>query len=184
MRELSLHILDLAQNSIEAGARNIKIDVNENEGGYFIFAITDDGRGMSEEMLKKVRDPFVTTRLTRKVGMGIPFMDMVTAQCGGYFDIQSQKGSGTQVKAAFKADNIDRPPLGDIAATIAVLLAGAPGIDVVFTYSTGAQSFCFDTREVRAVLGSGADFAHPEVYRWTEDFIRQQLAALHAGQED
>ena len=74
MRELSLHILDLAQNSIEAGAHHVQIDINENEDGYFTFAIADDGRGMTEEMVKKVRDPFVTTRITRKVGMGIPFM--------------------------------------------------------------------------------------------------------------
>ena len=73
MRELSLHILDLAQNSIEAGAHHVQIDINENEDGYFTFAIADDGRGMTEEMVKKVRDPFVTTRITRKVGMGIPF---------------------------------------------------------------------------------------------------------------
>ena len=97
MRELSLHILDLAQNSVEAGARNLQIDIDENENGYFTFSISDDGRGMTEEMVKKVRDPFVTTRLTRKVGMGIPFMDMVTSQCGGYFDIKSQPGEGTGV---------------------------------------------------------------------------------------
>lgn len=184
MRELSLHLLDLAQNSVEAGAHNLQISVNENENGYFTFAITDDGRGMTEEMVKKVRDPFVTTRLTRKVGMGIPFMDMVTAQCGGYFDIKSAPGEGTTVKAAFKADNIDRPPLGDIAGSIAVLLAGAPGLNLVFTYSADSGSFVFDTEEIRAVLGQDADFAHPEIYRWTEGYLRQQLSALHAGQED
>ncbi len=184
MRELSLHILDLAQNSIEAGARHLKIDINENENSYFTFAIADDGRGMTEEMVKKVRDPFVTTRLTRKVGMGIPFMDMVTAQCGGYFDIKSKPGEGTVVKAAFKADNIDRPPLGDIAGSIAVLLAGAPQIELVFTYNAAGGSFVFDTQEVRAVLGNETDFAHPEIYRWTEDYLRQQLNALRAGQED
>lgn len=184
MRELSLHILDLAQNSIEAGAHHVQIDINENENGYFTFTIADDGRGMSEEMVKKARDPFVTSRLTRKVGMGIPFMDMVTAQCGGYFDIKSRQGEGTVVKAAFKADNIDRPPLGDIAGSLAVFLAGAPQTDLVFTYSAAGGSFMFDTQEVRTVLGRNTDFAHPEVYRWTEEYLRQQLDALHAGQED
>ncbi len=184
MRELSLHILDLAQNSIEAGARNIKIDVNENENGYFTFSISDDGRGMTEEMIKKVRDPFVTTRLTRKVGMGIPFMDMVTAQCGGSFDIKSEPGKGTVVKATFKADNIDRPPLGDIAGSIAVLLAGAPGVGLVFTYSAEGGKFIFDTQEVLEALGEGAAFAHPEVFRWTEEYLRQQLNGLRAGQEE
>ena len=184
MRELSLHILDLAQNSVEAGARNLLIDIDENENGYFTFSISDDGRGMTEEMVKKVRDPFVTTRLTRKVGMGIPFMDMVTSQCGGYFDIKSQPGEGTVVKAAFKADNIDRPPLGDIAGSIAVLLAGAPELNLVFNYKAENGAFCFDTRQVREVLGQDTDFAHPEIYRWTEEYLRQQLGALHAGQEE
>ena len=92
MRELSLHILDLAQNSIEAGAHNVIIEINENENGFFVFRISDDGHGMSEEMVQKIRDPFVTTRTTRKVGMGIPFMDMVTKQCGGHLLIQSRKG--------------------------------------------------------------------------------------------
>lgn len=184
MRELSLHILDLAQNSVEAGARNLQIDIDENENGYFTFSISDDGRGMTEEMVKKVRDPFVTTRLTRKVGMGIPFMDMVTSQCGGYFDIKSQPGECTVVKAAFKADNIDRPPLGDIAGSIAVLLAGAPELNLVFNYKAANGAFCFDTRQVREVLGQDTDFAHPEIYRWTEEYLRQQLDALHAGQEE
>lgn len=184
MRELSLQILDLAQNSIEAGARSLQIAVNENENGYFTFSIADDGRGMTEEMVKKVRDPFVTTRLTRKVGMGIPFMDMVTAQCGGYFDIKSAPGEGTTVKAAFKADNIDRPPLGDIAGSIAVLLAGAPGLNLIFTYAASGGCFVFNTDEVREVLGREADFAHPEIYRWTEGYLRQQIKELHAGQEE
>ena len=145
MRELSLHILDLAQNSVEAGARNLQIDIDENENG---------------------------------------FMDMVTSQCGGYFDIKSQPGEGTVVKAAFKADNIDRPPLGDIAGSIAVLLAGAPAVNLVFNYKAENGAFCFDTRQVREVLGQDTDFAHPEIYRWTEEYLRQQLGALHAGQEE
>ncbi len=118
MRELALHILDLAQNSVEAGAKNISISIDEDADGYFVFRIEDDGHGMSEEMLQRVRDPFVTTRLTRKVGMGIPFIDMVTQQCGGHLEISSQKGSGTVLTAYFAKDNIDRPPLGEIVASI------------------------------------------------------------------
>ena len=134
MRELSLHILDLAQNSIEAGAHNVIIEINENENGFFVFRISDDGHGMSEEMVQKIRDPFVTTRTTRKVGMGIPFMDMVTKQCGGHLLIQSRKGKGTVVEAAFAKDNIDRPPLGDIVSSIKVLLVGTPYLELKFIY--------------------------------------------------
>ena len=88
MREISLHILDLVQNGIEAGARNILISLNENNDGYFVFSIKDDGPGMSEETLKNGRDTFTTTRTTRKVGMGIPFIEMMTKQCGGNFDVE------------------------------------------------------------------------------------------------
>ena len=149
MRELSLHILDLAQNSIEAGAHNVTIEINENENGFFVFRISDDGHGMSEEMVQKIRDPFVTTRTTRKVGMGIPFMDMVTKQCGGHLLIQSRKGKGTVVEAAFAKDNIDRPPLGDIVSSIKVLLVGTPYLELKFIYKIGTSGFDIDTRVIK-----------------------------------
>ena len=110
MRELALHILDIAQNSVAAGARHIWLTVSENEQGYFVFSVRDDGKGMDSEMLQRVRDPFVTSRTTRKVGMGIPFIDMVTQQCGGHLELQSAPGKGTELTAYFAADNIDRPP--------------------------------------------------------------------------
>lgn len=175
MRELSLHILDLAQNSIEAGAKNLQIAVNEDEQGYFVFRIQDDGRGMSEELLSKVRDPFTTTRLSRNVGMGIPFIDMVTQQCGGHLDISSVKGQGTLIEAYFAKDNIDRPPLGNIIETIKVLLAGAPWIDLIFTYQQGSASITFSTKEVREILGEAADFTNPEVYTWMEGYLQQEI---------
>lgn len=175
MRELSLHILDLAQNSIEAGAKTLWIFVNENENGFFVFRIKDDGRGMSEELLSKVRDPFTTTRLSRNVGMGIPFIDMTAQQCGGHLDITSQKGEGTLIEAYFEKDNIDRPPLGNIIETIKVLLVGASWIDVIFTYSSGAEQMEFSTKAVRDILGDAADFANPEIYTWLEDYLKQEI---------
>lgn len=178
MRELSLHILDIAQNSVAAGAKRIVIEVNENENGFFVFRVSDDGCGMDEQMLRKVRDPFVTSRKTRKVGLGIPFMDMVAQQCGGRLDIVSEPGKGTELAAYFAADNIDRPPLGDLADSIAVLLAGAPQMEVEFKYSCAGGSFTFTTREVRDVLGDACDFANPEIYAWLSQYLEQQLAAL------
>lgn len=183
MRELSLHILDLAQNSIEAGARTLVIEINENENGFFVFRISDDGCGMSEEMVQKIRDPFVTTRTTRKVGMGIPFMDMVTKQCGGHLQIKSCKGKGTVVEAAFEKDNIDRPPLGDIVSSIKVLLVGAPYLELKFTYKIGALGFEFDTKEIRAILGGAADFRRPEIYTWLEEYLKQEIELLRYEQE-
>ncbi|CAK7003021.1 ATP-binding protein [Phascolarctobacterium sp.] len=183
MRELSLHILDLAQNSIEAGARSLVIEVNESENGFFVFRISDDGRGMSQEMVHTIRDPFVTTRTTRKVGMGIPFMDMVTKQCGGHLRIESCKGEGTVVEATFAEDNIDRPPLGDIASSIKVLLVGTPYLELRFIYKIGASGFELDTKEIRAILGEDADFTRPEVYTWIEDYLKQEILRLRSEQE-
>lgn len=178
MRELSLHILDIAQNSVAAGAKHIAIEVNENEAGFFVFRVSDDGCGMDAQMLRKVRDPFVTSRKTRKVGLGIPFMDMVTQQCGGRLDIASEPCKGTELAAYFAADNIDRPPLGDLADSIAVLLAGAPQIELRFKYSCAGGSFIFTTQEVRDILGDACDFANPKIYAWLSQYLGQQLAAL------
>lgn len=178
MRELSLHILDLAQNSIEAGARNLIVAINENENGFFVFSIEDDGRGMSPELLRQVRDPFTTTRLSRKVGMGIPFIDMVTQQCGGHLEITSEKGKGTRIAAYFASGNIDMPPLGDIAASVRVLLAGAPWIDLEFIYCCGQGRLNFSTRQVREILGDAADFANPEISLWLEEYLKQEIAKV------
>lgn len=178
MRELSLHILDLAQNSIEAGARNLQIVIDEDEGGYFVFRITDDGRGMSRELLEQVRDPFTTTRLSRKVGMGIPFIDMVTQQCDGHLEIKSAKGSGTEIAAYFVKGHIDMPPLGDIAASIRVLLAGAPWIDLLFIYRGAGGCLEFSTLAMREILGDTADFANPEVSVWLEEYLHQEIAKV------
>lgn len=183
MRELSLHILDLAQNSIGAGAHSVTIIIDEDEAGFFTFSIEDDGCGMSEEMVKQVRDPFVTTRKTRKVGMGIPFIDMVSQQCGGHLDIKSVEDEGTIIKAYFVKDNIDRPPLGDIVESIKVLLVGAPWLDLIFTYKNKTKEFTFSTYEVREVLGDTADFTNPEVYAWMEGYLRQELARVQAEEE-
>ncbi|MBQ7884321.1 MAG: sensor histidine kinase [Phascolarctobacterium sp.] len=183
MRELSLHILDLAQNSIGAGAHNVAIVIDEDEAGFFTFSIEDDGCGMSEEMVRQVRDPFVTTRKTRKVGMGIPFIDMVSQQCGGRLEIKSVEDEGTLIKAYFAKDNIDRPPLGDIVESIKVLLVGAPWLDVVFTYRNKTKEFTFDTQAVREVLGDAADFTNPEVYAWIEGYLRQEVALVQDKEE-
>ncbi len=183
MRELSLHILDLAQNCVAAAAKNIHLTVNEDEQGFFVITVADDGRGMSEELVRQVRDPFVTSRKTRKVGMGIPFMDMVAQQCGGHVDIKSSLGQGTEIKAYFEKDNIDRPPLGDLASSIKVLLVGAPEIDVVLDYIRPPRSLHFATKAVREILGPTADFTNPAVYQWVEEYLRQEIARVQ-GKED
>ena len=183
MRELSLHILDLIQNSIEAGARTAFLEVNEDEEGYFIFRISDDGRGMSEELLSNVRDPFVTTRLTRVVGMGIPFIAMTTEQSGGRLTIESQEGKGTRIEATFLRNHLDRPPLGNLVATVKVILVGNPDLHLIMHYSAGKQKFEFDSLVIKELLGKDIDFSFPEVYLWLEEYLRQEIEKVRNERE-
>ena len=119
MKELSLHILDIVKNSVKAKADLIEIKIDEDRAGNrLVIEIIDDGCGMSEEFLKRVRDPFTTTRTTRKVGMGIPLFEMAAVMAGGSFDISSKVGEGTKVAAVFAYDSIDRAPLGDMVGTM------------------------------------------------------------------
>jgi hypothetical protein len=179
MKELSLNMLDLAQNGIKAGAKLINLEVDENESGFFVFRVQDNGCGMKADMVQKIRDPFFTTRTTRKVGMGVSLVDMLTTQCGGHLDISSTPGKGTLMAAYFGKDNIDRPPLGDLPATMKVLVAGAPSLDFTLSYKNGGHSFVFDTREVRKELGPLADFTSPALYEWVESFVRRGMEMVH-----
>lgn len=179
MKELSLNILDLAQNGIRAGAHLIQVEVNEDEDGFFVFKVQDDGCGMTAELVQKVRDPFFTTRKTRKVGMGVSLVNMLAVQCGGHLDIESVPGQGTVMTAYFAKDNIDRPPLGNLPATMKVLVAGAPGLDYRLVYRHGAVNFTFDTREIRQELGTLADFSNPLLYEWVEKNVREGMEDVH-----
>ncbi len=151
MRELSLHILDIAENSINAGAKLIEISVTV-KNGVLEIKICDDGKGMSEEFLQKVVDPYSTTRTTRKVGMGIPLLKMAAETAGGQFWIQSKEGIGTSVIATFELDHIDRMPLGSLEDTIITLIADTEeDKNIVLRYKI-QEEFVLDTREIRATL--------------------------------
>ena len=148
MQEISLNILDLAQNSISAKATLIEISVSEKpDDDTLTVTITDNGCGMSQQQLKAVTDPFYTTRTTRKVGLGVPFFKMAAEMSGGSFGIDSKIGAGTCVRGVFGLSNIDRMPLGDINGTIAALIYCNPEIDFVYTRARGDKSFTLDTRE-------------------------------------
>ncbi|MBN1317319.1 MAG: sensor histidine kinase, partial [Anaerolineales bacterium] len=133
MRELSLHILDLAENSVSAGADKVRILVHEDmHADRLIIAVQDNGRGMDEASLAQVCDPFFTSRTTRKVGLGIPFLKAAAESCQGIFIIESTPGKGTHVKAEFKHSHIDRMPLGDLAGTLLTLLVSFPDTHWIF----------------------------------------------------
>ncbi len=178
MKELSLHILDIAQNSISAGARLVELDVAERDG-WLTLRVVDDGKGMSPEFAARVTDPFTTTRTTRKVGLGLPLLRLAAEQTGGHMTLESQLGKGTTVTAVFDQGNIDCPPLGDIPATVSLLVQGAPDqLEIIYTRTTGKGSFCFDTRQVREILGPDVPLSTPDVALWVRDYIAENEAEL------
>ena len=178
MKELSLHILDIAQNSVKAGATLIQITIEEDTVADTLrITVADNGCGMDKDLLQRVRDPFTTTRTTRKVGMGIPLLEAAAVQCGGGLDIQSLPGVGTTLTAWFGLSHIDRAPVGDMPGTMGVLVSGSPQLDFVYTHTVARASFTFDTREIRTALG-GVPLSEPEVMAWIQDYIREGLETL------
>jgi len=154
MNDLSLHILDVAENCINADAKNIKILVAEDlKNNKLIIEINDDGKGMDEETVKEVMNPFVTSRTTRKVGLGIPFLKEAAEMAGGKIEIESKKNFGTKIKAVFQHDNIDRKPLGDLPETLIALLLLSKNTEIYFKYSKNEKMFEFDTKDLKKELG-------------------------------
>ena len=174
MKELSLHLLDIAQNSVSAGAKHIGLSLEEDEEQDLRLVIADDGRGMSPEFLARVTDPFTTTRTTRKVGLGLPLLRMMAEQTGGSVEIESQVGAGTTVTALFRGGHIDCPPLGDMPSTVALLIQGASDVEWTYRHSTPKGSFTLDTRELRNILGPEVPLSEPSVTLWIEEYLREQ----------
>jgi hypothetical protein len=178
MKELSLHILDIANNSVAADATLITIEVCEDiAANSLIIRIEDNGRGMSPELLSKVRDPFTTSRKTRKVGLGIPLFENAAKASGGGLDIKSTPGAGTCVTAWFKHDSIDRQPLGDIAATLITLITTNPDRDFIYRHITQDGKFELDTVKVKKIL-QGVPISSFEIAKWLENYIRDGISTI------
>ena len=178
MRELSLNILDIAQNSIVAGASLTEILVEENTTEKtLLIGIYDNGKGMTEEQVRNVQDPFFTTRTTRKVGMGIPLFKMAAEQTGGSFSIKSQPGVGTRVEARFKTDSIDFTPLGDMSSTIATIVCMNEDKDFIYTRVVDDAEFKFSSADIKTVL-DGVPLSEPSVMSWVEGYISEQTQQL------
>lgn len=181
MTEISLNILDVAQNSISAGAKLIEISVVADiKSDTLTVVIKDNGCGMDEEKLKKVIDPFFTTRTTRKVGLGIPFYKLAAENTGGTFNITSQLGLGTTVTAVFGLSHIDRMPLGDINFTIHTLVTLNSEIDFYYLYEIDERSFTLDTKEFRKILGD-IPFNSPEVSAYINDYLNENKQVVDGG---
>ncbi|MBN1486544.1 MAG: sensor histidine kinase [Anaerolineae bacterium] len=178
-RELSQHILDIVENGVSAGAKLIILTIQESiETDTLQITIKDDGKGMDKEMLQAVTDPWVTTRTTRKVGLGIPFFKQAAEMCGGSFDIQSEVGKGTQVVAIFQRSHIDRPPLGDLEGTLLCLIVGYPTIDLVYQHKVGENDYVLDTREIRQVLGDDVPLSDPEILAFLRSTLEEGEQSL------
>jgi len=176
MQEISLNILDIVQNSVKAGASLIEVSV-VSKANLLTVVIADDGCGMDEEQLKSVKDPFFTTRTTRKVGMGIPLFRLAAEQTGGELTIESEKGKGTSTCAVFHTDSIDFTPLGDVTSTITILISMNTDRDFIYRRSRDSEEFVLDTREVKDVLGD-VPLNHPDVVLWMKEFIEENTAQL------
>ena len=178
MRELSLNILDIAQNSIAAGASLTEIAVREDtKKKTLLIGIYDNGKGMTPEQVENVKDPFFTTRTTRKVGMGIPLFKMAAEQTGGSFNITSQVGVGTRVEAIFKTDSIDFTPLGDMGSTVSTIVSMNEDKDFIYIRSIDEKEFKFSSAEIKAIL-EGVPLSEPSVIMWIEDHIKEQTESL------
>ncbi len=176
MRELALHLLDIAENSISANAHNICIQVEEDlQNDRLRMSVEDDGRGMDAEMVARVVDPFVTSRTTRKVGLGIPLLKAAAEACNGGLAIQSQPGKGTLVSVDFQRSHIDRMPLGNLAGTLLTLEIGHPEQHFTFIYTVGDHQFCFDDAEVKAIL-DGVSLTEPDVLRFIREMLEMGIA--------
>ncbi len=178
MKELSLHILDLVENSINAQAKLVIITIIEDLNNNFLkIVIEDNGNGMDKNLLSVADDPFTTTRKTRNVGLGLSLMKAAALRTNGDFSITSEKGKGTKVVATFRHDHIDRAPLGNIGETIAVLLSREERIDYLYIHQVNNKQFKFDTREIREFLGE-VSIKTPKVILWVQDYINSNLNLL------
>ena len=178
MRELSLNVLDIAQNSVSANASLIEIELTENTDNHdLLIGIYDNGKGMTEEQVESVRDPFFTTRTTRKVGMGIPLFKFAAEMTGGKLDIESEVGVGTKVRAHFKTDHLDFTPIGDMASTMISLITMNLDIDFIYRRKVDGKEFTVDTRQLKEILGD-VPLNEPSIAMWITQYINENTKQL------
>lgn len=174
-----MNVMDIAQNSISAGANRIEISVYEDSAAdSMTITVSDNGCGMTAEQAASVTDPFFTTRTTRRVGLGVPMFKMEAEMTGGSFEVESEKGVGTTVTARFVPSHVDMIPLGDINSTILLLITCNPKLDFVFHHRMNSREFTLDTRELRRVLGHEVALNSPDVVQWIKSWLDEQTQLL------
>ena len=182
MRELALNILDIAENSLSAGAKLVQVRVEADFAADTMrISVRDDGRGMSAEMLARVTDPFTTTRTTRKVGMGIPLFKYSAESAGGSFHIESEEGVGTYVCAEYRIGHVDRMPLGDFGGVALQLVTMNPQTDFCIVARADEAEGVLDTREIKEILGEDIPLSAPEVRAFLKEYIQENLTDIFGG---
>jgi hypothetical protein len=175
VQDFSLHILDLVENSINAQSKRIEVKIDEDEKNDLLtIEINDDGMGMSEEMVAKALDPFVTTRTTRKVGLGLSLFSQAAKECDGNATIRSELGKGTQLKGTFQLSHIDLKPWGSMVETILTLVIGNPEIDFFYRHSKGDFEYTLDSAEIKREL-EGVPLSNPDVVSLLRKDLKENL---------
>ncbi len=175
MRELALHLLDLARNAVEAGATALTLTVTEDEPADRLeFVLQDDGRGMAPDTVARATDPFYSTRTTRRVGLGLPLLQATCERCGGQLHIKSQPGEGTVVRGKMELNHVDRPPLGDMGAVIQALACESDHTSFRYCHRTNGATFELDTVELQRELGE-VPLTDPRVLCWLAQFVNDHI---------
>lgn len=179
MFELSLHILDILENSLRAGADRIEISILEStERDLLEIIVVDDGEGMEKELEEKALDPFTTTKKKRKqVGLGLPLFKALAEHCDGNFSLRSEPSEGTEVAARFRRSHIDRPPLGEMAATVISVLSGHPKVELVYNHDADDQNYNLDTQEIQEYLDQ-KDLNDPRVLQTVKRDLHENLQEI------
>ncbi|WP_367327495.1 ATP-binding protein [Lentimicrobium sp.] len=178
MKDFAMHIMDIAQNSISAGATEIELLIGESAStDRLIMRIRDNGKGIPADMIGKVTDPYVTSRTTRKVGLGLPLLKQHADSTGGYLSVESASGKGTTVTAVFGLSHLDRQPLGDIAGTVVLLAAANPALRFIYRHTTPVGTYRFDTAEVNEML-EGMSISEAPVIRFLKEMINENLKEI------
>lgn len=178
MQDLSLHILDIAQNSIRAHADEIHICIEEMPSkNQLVLSIEDNGSGMPKQLAKQITDPFVTTRTLRRVGLGIPLLKQNCENSEGELSIDSEQGKGTIIKATMAYRHIDRVPLGDVVSTLIILIQSNPKINFIYNYQYEEKSFAFETAEVKKILGDVA-IDNLDVLAWLKEYLEENMNSV------
>jgi len=181
LRELALHLLDIAENSVSAKAGTIQIDVEEDHvADRLRLVVSDNGAGMSLEMVARVTDPFVTSRTTRKVGLGIPLLKAAAEACNGGLNIESTLGVGTCVAVEFQQSHIDRMPLGSLVSTMLTLVVGSPEVHWIFRYIVNGQIFTFDDQPLKEAV-DGMPLSDPAILGYIRGTLEDGIASLNGN---